>query len=81
LLHHRAQFLPRCNAAAKHAGDYVVRLVYRPTALTLRVAVDDNAQLSDEVHPADALLPVCLELFDKCKDARTAAQQELPMKM
>jgi hypothetical protein len=43
---------------------------------------DDNVQLpSYRDHPADQLLIICLDLFDKCKDAKTAAQQELPMKM
>ena len=62
------------------------RLLCAPGVLSFKrsdlvVGLDDDAQLPDESHPADALLPVCLDLFDKCKDAKTAAQQDLPLKM
>ena len=45
---------------------------------------DDDAKLRGEhtfLHPADQLLAECLDLFVKCKDARTGAQQQLPMTM
>jgi hypothetical protein len=45
---------------------------------------DDDAELRGEhkfLHPADQLLAECLDLFVKCENARTVAQQQLPMTM
>jgi len=55
--------------------------------LTVWECADLNAELipacsdSKYTHPADQLLLEIVTLFDKCKDARTAAQQQLPLSM